>query len=320
MMRFTAALVGALSIQAASGSDVNGTWKYARSLDPLQVMDSPKPPANPYLQIVDNGVWVNENCSGKANKERFNYSEAFQLLLRNGFNEAKLKDFLKGQASFDLGPKAVYFKSDVGSPKCGDDYKRLLVQDDTLLVPVGGVVLRVYRRTGAGQGNSNPPSTIADGHRFSQLPYDTLGFYKLCAANITGQSGKPSATTKCAPVYYPYVADSESKNRLAQLIGSNNYEKRGAQMAQDYAPPFANKLHPVYTVLPLMKDVTVVHVEDLEPQNGEREVMSGVFLSIKDGKVVDQVNATCVMNENYICMAGETRQYQLQPTGKFKHF
>lgn len=55
-----------------------------------------------------------------------------------------------------------------------------------------------------------------------------------------------------------------------------------------------------------------------EPQNGEREVMSGVFLSIKDGKVVDQINTTCIMNENYICMAGETKQYQLQPTGKFK--
>lgn len=301
----------------ARASDINGSWKYERTLDPLQIANSPKPPANPHLQIVDNGVWVNESCFGKVKKEQFYYSEAFQLLLKSGFNEPKLKEFLKSKAPFELGPKADYFKSDVGSPKCEDDYKRLLVQEDTLLVPVGGVVLRVYQRTGS-QSNSNSSVPIAEGHQFSQLPYDTLAFSKLCIANITDYTGKPNATTKCAPVYYPYVADSGSKNKLAQLIGTNNYEKRGAQRAQDYSPPFANNLHPVYTVLPPMKDVIVVHVEDLEPRNGEREVMSGVFLSIKDGKVVDQISTTCAMNENYICMAGETKQYQLQPTGKFK--
>jgi len=304
----------------ASASDINGTWKYVRSLDPLQILDSPNPPASPYLQIVDNAIWANESCAGNAKKENLHYSEAFQLLLKNGFNEQKLKNFLKSEISFDLGPKADYFKSNVASPDCGDDYRRLLVQGDTLLVPVGGVVLRAYRRTGSDPGNPKLSIPISEGHQFSQLPYDALAFSKLCIANITDYGGTPRTTNRCAPVYHPYVAESGSKNMLAQLIGNNNYEKRGAQMATDYAPPFSNNLRPVYTVLPPMKDVVVVHVEDLEPRNGTREVMSGVFLSIKDGKVVDQINAACVMNENFICMAGESKQYQLQSTGKFKRF
>jgi len=304
----------------ASAFDINGTWKYDRSLDPLQIVASPNAPASPYLQIVDNAIWVNESCAGNAKQEKLHYSEAFQLLLKNGFNEQKLKNFLNSEISFELGPKAGYFKSDVGSPKCGDDYRRLLVQGDTLLVPVGGVVLRAYRRTGSEPGTPKLSIPIAEGHQFSQLPYDALAFSKLCVANITDYSGTPRATSKCAPVYYPYVAESGNRNMLAQLIGNNNYEKRGAQKAADYTPPFSNNLHPVYTVLPPMKDVVVVHVEDLEPRNGAREVMSGVFLSIRDGKVVDQINATCVMNENFICMAGETKQYQLQSTGKFRRF
>ena len=64
----------------------------------------------------------------------------------------------------------------------------------------------------------------------------------------------------------------------------------------------------------------LVRVDDLEQgPNEQRDVMSGVFLAIKNGKVTDQLNEGCTITTDYACVDDDgKRRYQLLGTGKFQ--
>lgn len=142
----------------------------------------------------------------------------------------------------------------------------------------------------------------------------------LCYATYPSIKKRPISTTKCAPVYYPYAIYPKDKDPLSVLIGSHKYVSGGSQNnnAEDYDDPVSNGLHPVFMLLPPLGDVLLVRVEDLE--GGEdRDGIGGVFLSIKNGKVVDQLNDDCDWDERYYCSReGKKPRYQLLENGKFK--
>jgi hypothetical protein len=165
----------------------------------------------------------------------------------------------------------------------------------------------------------SPDTPLAYERKTAQLPFHPANYVTHCLAKIPMVKGVPQGTTKCSPVYTPYVATATG-DALAQVIGNHNYKQGGALYADDYAPPFASKLHPVFVVLPPLKDVLLVRVDDMEQGPGEqRDVMSSVYLAIKNGKVTGQLNDGCVITTEYACADEDgKRLYQLLESGRFQ--
>jgi len=301
----------------AFAADLNGTWRYEKGAEYFGQMNVSKATV-PVIQIVNNRAAFSPICFVELSKGRYLYSGPFQSLLKEDVNEAALEKYLNKNFSFSILGSKDYFKADVDAD-CNDPMFDFLLSGNKLLVPFAGSAFYTYVRTVDSPTQSVVLHAMLVGRKLSQLPFSPANYANLCQGLIPRAAGIPSATAKCAPVYYPYVALNKDADWLAKLIGAHNYRKGGARDAEDYAPPFASKLHPVFVVLPPLKDVLIVRVNDLEGGNEERDTMPGVYLAIKGGKVTDQVNEGCVIDETFACFGEDgKKRYQLLESGKFK--
>jgi len=67
-----------------------------------------------------------------------------------------------------------------------------------------------------------------------------------------------------------------------------------------------------------MKQVILLRVDDFEVvRNEERDVMSGVYLSVVGGKVIDQIS-DCQFDHGYVCALDGRAVAMLRENGKFK--
>jgi hypothetical protein len=74
-----------------------------------------------------------------------------------------------------------------------------------------------------------------------------------------------------------------------------------------------------FLVLPPMKQVVLVRVDDFDiVRNEERDVMSGVYLSIVDDKVVEQIEG-CQFDRDYVCRVEGAAVARLTDNGRFEH-
>lgn len=310
-------LVAIAAALPASAADLAGTWRYDKGADyGNQKVPAPK---SPVIQIVGGQAGFSPSCFVKLDKERYLYSTPFQALLKQGVDEAKLEPYLVKNLGFSLAGSKDYYEADLDAD-CNKPLREFLVSGNKLLIPFGGDAFYSYVRSDGGTSRPVDPKVPLGGRKLSQLPFVTANYANLCTSTLIAKvKGVPQASEKCAPVYYPYVADAKNADPLAKLIGSHDYKKGGAQTADVYAPPFASKLHPVFVALPPLKDVLLVRVDDLEGGDETHDTMPGAFLAIKDGKVTDQLNEGCTIDEAYACVdeAGK-KLYQLQETGKFK--
>lgn len=63
----------------------------------------------------------------------------------------------------------------------------------------------------------------------------------------------------------------------------------------------------------------MVRVEDLEGSLEDRDMMSGVYLVIKEGKVSDELNDGFTIDERHVCTDDDgKKRYRLLESGKFK--
>lgn len=309
-------VASAVSLQAF-GADLNGTWRYEKGAEYFGQVKVPATKA-PVIQVVNNKAALSPTCFVAVSKSRYVYSGPFQSLLKEGVSEATLEKYLNKNFSFSVTGAKDYFEADVDS-ECNGPMRDFLVSGNRLLVPFAGSAFYSYVRANGGLTQAVDPRIDLGGRKLSQLPFDPANYANLCQGLIPRAKGVPQPTAKCAPVYYPYVATDKDSDALAKLIGNHNYKKGGARHADDYAPPFAGKLHPAFVILPPLKDVLVVRVDDLEGGNEERDVMSGAYLAIKDGKVSDQLSEGCTVDETYACNGPDgKKRYQLLDTGKFK--
>ncbi|QGZ37904.1 hypothetical protein IP92_03103 [Pseudoduganella flava] len=311
------AFAAAALAQHAGAAELSGTWRFEKSADYHGQTKIPAP-KSPVLQIVNQQAAFSPSCLVKLDKARYAYSEPFQGLLKEGVDEPKLEKYLGKNFGFSITGSKDYYEADVDSD-CNGMQREFLVSGDKLLVPVAGSGFYSYVRSDGGTAAAVDPKLPLGGRKLSQLPFSVPAYTGLCLDLVPLVKGVPQATAKCAPVYYPYVANAKDADALAKLIGNHDYKKGGGSHAADYAPPFASKLHPTFAVLPPLKDVLLVRVDDLEGGNEKRDVMSGVFLAIKDGKVTDQLNEGCTIDTAYNCVdADGKKQYQLLESGKFK--
>lgn len=309
-------LACALTVGNACAADLAGTWKFDKAADALNNKAAIKPFKYDTIQIVGEQTGLGQNCFAQLKKESFDFSSVFRAMLEEDLEENHLASFLKKTFDVELGTEPEFYRL-ASPPACRDKFGFALLAGDKLLVPYAGHTVYSFARSNGQQVAANDPRL--EGHLQTQLPFNLNNFYELCGKQIVGSDGKVKDGAKCAPVYAPYIARKGDADTLSQLVGNHNYMKGGAEYSDDYAPPFAKNLNPVYLVLPPAKDVLILRIEDMETgPKSQRNTMAGVYLTIKGGKVVDQLNSGCNIDEKHFCVAQDgTKLYQLQESGKF---
>lgn len=315
-IHFPMLLACALTVSGAGAAELAGTWKFEKVVDALDTAKVVPPMKYSTIQIVGNQVGMGQNCFGQLRKTEFDYPAVFRAMLDADLEEKDLAQFIKKNFAVELGSDPDLHI--LAKPQaCRDKFGFAIVAGDKLLVPFAGHTVYSFVRSNGQEVAANDPRL--DGHLQTQLPFNLNNFYELCGKQIVGPDGRVKDGAKCAPVYTPYIARKGDADKLSQLVGNHNYMKGGAEYSDDYAPPFAKNLNPVYLVLPPAKDVLVLRVEDMETgPKSQRNTMGGVYLTIKGGKVVDQLNSGCNIDEQHFCVAQDgTKLYQLQESGKF---
>ena len=152
------------------------------------------------------------------------------------------------------------------------------------------------------------------GRRCLTLRHD----FKTCRPKILDSGGHPRTTGKCAPDFFPYVADPKRNNQLMTIIGTHDYAAFGQRYTEGFSPPFEQKLPATFFVFPPKARVTLVRVDDFDiVYNEQREVMSGVYLSVVNVKVVDRIYG-CDFDKNCVCVLRGAPVARLLDSGKFE--
>lgn len=311
-----------LSLAATTvlADDIDGTWKFEKAIDHeglLQNVDPP--PEHRTLQIANGKVRLSSRCLVSLKKTVDQLDVPFQVMFRAAnLNTEQIGEYLNKQFGFKL--TNVSYSADLHMSDCNKLGQDILVSKDRIIVIDAGLIFLSYKRSDGGIEAASKNTVPLYGHKLSHLPYSQRNFMDLCENGYPWGKKGPLTTTKCAPVYYPYAVYAKDKDPLSVLIGTHKYLAGGARAdAVDYDDPLSNNLHPVFMLLPPLGDVLLVRVEDMEGGD-EREGINGVFLSIKNGRVVDQLNAGCNWDEHYYCAYEDERpqRYQLLESGKFK--
>ena len=143
-------------------------------------------------------------------------------------------------------------------------------------------------------------------------------YMSLCVPKILDRTGLPRTTNRCAPDFFPYVANPKSNDALMKLVGNHDYAKGGEDYAGGFSPPFTQRVPATFLVFSPMKDVILIRVDDLEVvRNEARDVMSAVYLSVVDGKVIDQISG-CDFGRDFVCTAEGRKIAKLTSSGKFQ--
>ena len=318
MRKFFLLTTLSFSLMNSFADDLSGTWKFEKSKEYFGAMKDIPIPKNIFAQILNGKLALSQKCFTDIKKQQYNYSDIFQSLLKQDVEEKSVAQFLEKNFSTTLQKKNYYSISDYDD-KCLAPFFDFTVSENKIITVSGGSFFYSYTRTTGETNHPLSPNIVLYGHKLSQLPFSTSNFMNLCQASIPSVKGVQQTTDKCAPVYYPYSATKNDTDALTQLIGTHNYKKGGARDADGYDNPLANNLHPTFMILPPLKDVLLVRVEDFESGDEQRDTMPGVYLAIKNGKVTDQLNLGCTIDTDYFCVADDgAKQYQLLDTGKFK--
>jgi len=305
----------------AEAASPNGTWKFDRSADyygraPLGLVSK-----FDTIVIKDGEARFSSDCAVRFNAEDYIFSDVFQPFSRNDVTEKQVNTFLNKRLGISLaGVESVY--SLVNAPAtCARPVMEFFVIGDRLLIP-SGATFYSYVMQGAG-GVETPAAAsakpdIISNYKLTRLPLNYDRYYSWCRPKISGPNGHPRTTEKCAPEFYPYVADPKKTDRLMQIIGNHDYAMNGQEYTEGFSPPFRQKVAATFLVLPPMKQIALVRVDDFDiVRNEERDVMSGVYLSILNGKVVDQIKG-CQFDQHYVCLAEGTPVARLIDNGKFE--
>lgn len=319
-LAFSICLAFVSAMANAEVNELSGTWKFDKSVIYATKDGIPPPREHRTIQIISGSVALRPTCDmvTEYKKESYLYNDFFQMALKGGVDETAMANFTKKHLDFDLASmKSVYVGSKL-TKRCATGFNRLFATKDKLIFAGSGGSFDSYKRTDGGVARKMEPAINLYGRKLSHLPYSASNFTVLCLNLLPRVNYSPGSTDKCAPVMYPYVASKSDADPLARTIGTHNYKKNGADGDSDYDNPVAHNLHPVFMLLPPLKDIVVVAVHDAESGDA-RPGTGAIFISIRNNKVVDQINAKCTLNEDYSCTDGAmNKRYQLLDTGKFQ--
>jgi hypothetical protein len=303
----------------AQDAGIAGTWLLERATDFDGLVKQPTTDLPAALQILEDRFVLPGSCTVPLKRQRLSMGRTFQNLLKADVTETEIAEFYQKQFNLDLSLVKEDLRIELESAKCFRDITDLLQWGDTLVASdAGGQFAFLYKRAPvtAVSGSSSP---------YTQLPFDMRVYGELCTKGINWSNHKPlSGTNLCAPLYYPQIATASSTDTIARLVGHHNYEGPAVglveSMTNDYTNPVESGFRPAYQVLPPKGDITLVHVID-EEGSSSRDAMSGAYLSIRNGKVVSQLNDNCTMGRDYVCRwddgPNSAVYYTLNSAGEF---
>ena len=315
----TAAVTLVCGSACAAPHELSGTWKFAKNAVYFGDAKTIPFPQYPTIQLVDGKLFLQPRCDTPIDYSRvkYDYDELFQMALKAGVDDKAMDKFTKKHLGAPLSSVKYFYQGNKALAQCNFEHAHVFMLNDKLVLVNGAGVFSAYERAPVPAAAETAPNLY--GRKLSQLPYNGGSFNVLCSGLIGQKNGVPQPTDACAPVFYPYAASKADTDPLGKLIGSHPYRKSGAEAEKDYDNPVAHGLHPVYMLFQPMKDVLVAAVEDIEQgESSGRSGMTGVYLSIKGGKVVDQITGECLLQADSSCtyINGE-KVYQLLDTGKF---
>jgi hypothetical protein len=298
----------------AHAETVEGTWKFASSGEYFGDKNLITPLATQAVQATDDKLVLSPSCAVRFRAEPYAYSMVFQGLLREKVRADQLNKYLGDKFGFDLRDVKTGYK--VEKSQCANGLQEVFVVGDDMLAVASNTIFYAFKRDGIVQKLANLGSDFTQ--KITPLPFDLNTFQMRCAPAINRIKGVPQTTDKCAPVFYPYVTSKNDKDIIGKLVGHHHYLKGDPKNYNGYDDPVSNNFHPVYMLLPPLKDITLVRVEDLEGGAEDRDIFSGAYLSIKNGAVVDQLDDGCRFLSDYSCVNDRgTKMYRLAESGKF---
>jgi hypothetical protein len=306
----------ALSVRAES---TDSTWTFTKGVDYENPKGALATPPSTTLSLSGDTLRISATCSVHLGKKNYYPGGPFQMLLKSGDSEADIARFMKSSLGFDLKGDKTYYEADPSD--CNKLGTEFLASANQLVAIRGADFFYAFARQGgntaAASDSHAVPAASGPTLKVTTLPFSMSDYSGNCAPAMV--KGVPTPSARCSPAYYYHVATRNSSDALSKLVGSHDYQKGGAESADDdYNNPVSHGLHPVFLVFPPMGDVTVVRVDDFEGHQEQREQISGAFLTIKDGKVTDELNTGCDLDARFVCTDHDGRKYKLTPDGKFQ--
>lgn len=329
MMRWLFAIFLAVTVNClAFAQGVEGTWMFEKAIAyGAREAVSDVPPFS-VISIRDNKATFLDSCSVNFNSVDYDFSEVFQGISKDGLFEASIESFIAERLEFSLSKTKEVFRLSTPARKCARPAIFFFYTGKRIVILVGEIFYS-YTKTATVTPNSAAPSLVMvskgraakeifGNYKVTPLPMDFYKYFATCRAKILAGTRNPRTTDKCSPDYYPYVADPKSSDILMKLVGNHDYVKGGSESAYEFSPPFEEKKAAAFLVFAPMRKVILVRVDDFElVKSDERTVMTGVYLSIVDGKVVDQISG-CDIDRKYVCRVDGGPLATLTDSGQFE--
>lgn len=319
LVRMLMLISGFYVCTSACAAMPEGTWKFDRSADYFGEIPVNQAPEFTTLEFRNNEVKLAATCSAQIRVSSFSFPRVFQPLTKQGISAKQLDNFLLRYFHLSLAKTTEVYG--LSSPAdCADPMMAFFVVGDRIVMETGATFYTYVKAESAVASSAvaSPSVPIVSGYKLTRLPLDYERYYSSCLPKIRNAKGQPQTTEKCAPDYFPYVADPKSADPLMTLVGNHDYAKAGEEYAFDFSPPFKQKVPATFLVFAPMKQVVLIRVDDFAVvRNEARDVMSGVYLSIVGGKVVDQISG-CQFNSDYVCINQGRPVAKLTEAGKFQ--
>jgi len=317
-----ALLVGLVAHTFVSGAEIDGKWHFEKTITYVKHRSLEESPPFDELAIQDGEVTFSLSCSVDFVPQDYFFSEVFQGLAKEGEDPSALDKFLRKNLDFSISHTKKSYTLSIQKRKCARPAVFFFYTGKRIIFPVGEIFYS-YVKSGRAVSSAQAMQAgltgeLVKNYKKTPLPFDFYQYFSACRPKILAAKRGPQTTTNCAPEYYPYVADPNSNDTLMKLIGNHDYVKGGSESAYEFSPPFQEKRAATFLVFAPMLQVVLVRVDDFEiVQNEDRTIMTGVYLSIKDNKVVDQISG-CTFDPTYTCSEDGRPVARLTASGKFQ--
>jgi hypothetical protein len=203
-----------------------GTWKFEGSADYFGRTPVNKAPQFATIVTSNDQVNFSETCKVSLSPGKYFFSDVFQSLTKQGITEKHVDAFLVKHFKLSLVSTKILYSLGP-STNCDPQALEFFVVNDRILVPVG-VTFYVYARTKpevvvAAPAGSLPTAATSLGYKVTPLPIVYRRYSASCFSKIRDGKGRPHTTDKCAPDFFPYVADPRSTDPIMKLVGNHDY-------------------------------------------------------------------------------------------------
>jgi hypothetical protein len=245
-------------------ASLDGTWKYERAADYYGRAAFERLNHFDTLIIKGSEIRFTRGCTVHFAPEDYFFSEVFQPFAKGDVTEKQVDSFLSKKFGVTLSKVKVVY-SLAGASKCAEPVMEFFRIGDRIIVPVGATFysyVKTAHENSAGQASPNTSPLVA-GDKISRLPTDFDRHLSVCRLKILDARGHPRTTEKCAPDFFPYVADPKSNDPLMNIIGNHDCAANGQRYAEGFSLPFKQEVPATFLVFPPKGRVALVRVDDM---------------------------------------------------------